>query len=157
MKNLYLNATFLTTLIFSGTANAYGLFTHPSSKEGGCLSVKDNNIVLALGDSCKPTEVNTHWELEKLDGGLFFIHHAAAEDGKAGNCLTFAGDKVMLQGCNKSNTRQQWKVSDNAEKTTISNESKCLSAFSHPKGTTVDFQDCKGADDDTDWVWKVNK
>lgn len=155
MKPLYLTTTFVATLTVSGAAGAYGLLMHPATAEIGCLSVKDDDVVLALADACKNAEANTRWELEKLDGDAVLIHHAP--EGQPADCLTFVGEKVVLQSCSKTNDKQQWKMSDNGQKTTLSNGESCLSAFVHPKGTTVDFQKCQGADDDTDWVWQVGK
>ncbi len=158
MKTFYLITTFWISLVISETAPAYGLFIHPTTTEGGCLSTsKDKSVFLGLKDICTPeTKANSFWKLEKHNRqGLFFIHSLAGE-GETENCLTFANEfKILLQACNPSNPRQYWKFTDDGENTTLSNGENCLSAFVHPKGTTIDFQKCEGADDDTVWQWKV--
>jgi hypothetical protein len=161
MKNTYLTTAFLTTLLLSSTATAYGLLQHPSEK--GCLSVANNKVVLAVGDFC-PSDPSAHsdasiyWKLEKVEGGVFLILHHAPEKGQIKKCLTIAADKVMLLACNKTNTRQQWKLSDNGEKTTILNKDKCLAAFTHTKGATVEMQKCeKKMAKETTWMWKISQ
>ena len=161
MKNIYLTTTLLTASFLSGPATAYGLLQHPS--DNGCLSVENNKVVLAVGDFC-PSDPSAHsdasiyWKLEKLEGGVFLILHHAPEKGQIKKCLTIAAGKVILLACNKTNVRQQWKLSDNGRKTTIINKDKCLSAFTHAKGATVETQKCeKDLEEETTWLWKISQ
>lgn len=161
MKNCYLTTALLTALFLSKTATAYGLLSHPS--DNGCLSVENNKVVLAVGDFC-PSDPSAHsdasiyWKLEKLEGGLFLLLHHAPEKGQIKKCLTTAANKIMLLVCNKTNPRQQWKLSDNGEKTTILNKDKCLAAFTHTKGATVEMQPCeKKMAEEITWMWKISQ
>ena len=144
---------FLITILFThAQAASYALLMHPATEEGGCLAEKKGEVILALKEGCQLTEPASRWEKESLKEENFLIHHVP--EGMPGKCLTLLEDKVGLQNCNQDNSRQIWKLTTNGDKVTLSSHDKCLSAVSYPKGTVVDLQDCKNADDDTLWIWK---
>lgn len=153
MKGIPVITVFLSNIMFTyAQAASYALLMHPSTEEGGCLAEKKGEVILALKDACRLSEPTSRWEKEALEGDSFLIHYAPEKD--SGKCLTLLEEKVGLQNCNQDNVRQVWKFMPNGDKITLSSNDKCLSAVRYPKGTAVDLQNCKDADDDTLWIWK---